>query len=441
MFRNTLTLLMIVLGIAAARPAGYQSPAIDEALARQYFDEAQAISRKDDGELWGIPLYGPMLFADPATRAVVGNQADAGGVLTPKAGVFVGTLPETETIANTATKWSGVTWTMIRWPLPQETFARARLMVHELFHRVQEGLGFSASNPSNSHLDYLEGRIWLRLEWRALRRALSSAESERRAAIQDALVFRDTRRALFPDARSEERALEMNEGLAEYTGIKLRGTSDAEAIEYIVKMLERYESQDSFIRSFAYASGPAYGFLLDEVAPGWGRRLKPESDLGDQLRVALSLPSVPQSTTGAEKRALAYDGETLRGVETQRENERQKRLAQYRSRFIDGPILVLPLTGAVQYGFDPNNVQAFDETRTVYPTLRVSDDWGILEVSNGALVTRREGRVVQVQVAAPPDRNTTPLRGDGWTLKLKEGWSLEPGPRRRDLTIKRSSPR
>jgi hypothetical protein len=54
---------------------------IDPALARGYFDEAKALSAKDAGRLWGVELYGPMLFADPVSRAVVANQPDAEGRL------------------------------------------------------------------------------------------------------------------------------------------------------------------------------------------------------------------------------------------------------------------------------------------------------------------------------------------------------------------------
>jgi hypothetical protein len=41
-----------------------------------------------------------------------------------------------------------------------------------LFHRIQPELGFIAEDGSNEHLDTLEGRVWIQLEWRALRRAV-----------------------------------------------------------------------------------------------------------------------------------------------------------------------------------------------------------------------------------------------------------------------------
>ena len=45
----------------------------------------------------------PEIFADPQTRFVIANQADAGGALKADGGVFTGTLPASVPIANTST--------------------------------------------------------------------------------------------------------------------------------------------------------------------------------------------------------------------------------------------------------------------------------------------------------------------------------------------------
>jgi hypothetical protein len=195
-----------------------QEPSIDLAVAENYFHEAREMSRRDNSKLWGRPLYGPMMFVDPDTRFIVTNQADLEGKLSPHGSLFTGTLPRDENTANTAMKWAGVKWTMIMWPLPEDRQDRTRLMAHELFHRIQDELGLPGSNPANLHLDTRDGRIWLQMEWRALERALRESGPARRQAIEDALSFRAFRRSLFAKAATEENDLEINEGLAEYTG-------------------------------------------------------------------------------------------------------------------------------------------------------------------------------------------------------------------------------
>src|SRR5262245_26974345 len=117
---------------------------IDPAIARKHIEEARILCEQDAGRLWGKPLFGPILFVDPATRQAVAGAADGEGRLQKDASgsVYCGTLPDDVIIANTATTWAGVKWTMILWPLPDDPRARASLMVHELFHRVQDDIGF-----------------------------------------------------------------------------------------------------------------------------------------------------------------------------------------------------------------------------------------------------------------------------------------------------------
>src|SRR3954454_10406766 len=206
--------------------------AIDLVKPAQYFGEAKVASDADAGALWGVRLYGPMMFADPRSRAVVANQADAEGKLKREGDVWTGTLPPNVGIANTATNWAGVRWTMIMWgALGQFRQDRVRLMMHECFHRVQDGIGLPAVDAVNNHLDTMDGRIWLQLEWRALDRALRTSGVERKQALANALAFRDHRRQLIASAAKAESALERNEGLAEYTGVRIAAATPVERAE------------------------------------------------------------------------------------------------------------------------------------------------------------------------------------------------------------------
>lgn len=430
-----LSIIQMLLLIASTFTAG-RGQSVNTGLAEQYFQEARSICDKDGGKLWGISLYGPMMLVDPVTREVVANQGDPQSRLSGKGNVFVGKLPEEVGIANTAINWAGVKWTMIIWPLPSAVPARARLMVHELYHRIQDDIGLPASNPSNNHLDTLEGRLWLQLEWRALRQGLKHEGAESRQAVADALIFRARRHQLFPQSVQSELSLEMNEGLAEYTGIKLRPTPESDSIEFLVKKIESSESLPTFVRSFAYASGPAYGFLLDSARPAWRKGLKPTDDLGARLADALSIKLPAKLDQEAARRMIRYDGRALRASEVERESNRRKRVAVYRERFVDKPVLIISFTNEVQYTYDPNNLEAFDDASTVYPNMTASDVWGILNVTGGALMTREAGAIKRVTLSAPVDTDVRPLRGDGWTVELKAGWKLAPGARKGDYVLK-----
>lgn len=290
-------------------------------------------------------------------------------------------------------------------------------------------------NTSNSHLDTRDGRIFLQLEWRALEAALRKPVPDRRSAVEDALVFRAYRRSLSPSAAAGERDLELNEGIAEYTGVRLSTQSDREAIDDCVAGLGRGTQTETFVRSFAYASGPAYGLLLDHAAPDWRKALASADDLGDLLRAALSIVLPTALKEEAGQRAKRYDGEQLMADEAKRDTARRQRRNRYRARFVDGPVLVIPLK-APSVQFDPRNLHPFGDLGTVYPTMTLTDAWGMLTVTKGALMNTNWS---EVRVVAPKDTTARPVKGDGWILELKKDWMLQPGKRTGNYVLARSA--
>jgi hypothetical protein len=257
----------------------------------------------------------------------------------------------------------------------------------------------------------------------------------RRDAIADALLFRSYRRSLFPAAAKNEAELELNEGLAEYTGVKLSSADLQEATVRADLILRQARNNPTFARSFAYISGPAYGVLLDLRGQPWRKSLQSSSDLGEVLQQRYAI-RIHASEAAARAAVSRYDGEEIVTLETQQEQRRKQQVADARRKFLDGPVLMLSLTDDVQYSYDPNNVFGVDASSTVYPTMRVVDAWGILTVTNGAWIERGgNGHVVSARVPAPGDLSARPLKGDGWSLELANGWEVVPGERRGDLKL------
>ena len=411
--------------------------AIDTKLAAQYFRQLKQTSDRDAGKTWGLPLYGPIMFVDPRTGNVVANQADLEHKLVAQDGVFVGKLPTEINPANTATDWAGVHWTMVMWPVSEFRQPRERLLLHECFHRLQEKLGLPARDAVNSHLDTLNGRIWIQMEWRALERALHQSGVAQAAAIGDALIFRAYRRSLFPDSANNENALELNEGLAEYTGVKLSSADLEETVVRADLILRQARNNPTFARSFAYVSGPAYGALLDLTGTPWRANLKPTSDLGAMLQQQYRMEF--RAAEAAARDAISrYEGEEIVTIETQQEERRKQQITDARKKFLDGPVLILSLSPDVNYSYDPNNVIAIDASNTVYPTMRLVDAWGVLTVTNGAWLERdATGHIVRARVPAPADLSARPLKGESWTLELANGWELVAGERPGDVKIRK----
>jgi hypothetical protein len=270
------------------------------------------------------------------------------------------------------------------------------------------------------------------LEWRALKKGLEGS-AEHRRAVEDALTFRAYRRQLFPGAALEENALELNEGLAEDTGVKLASSSIDAEVRFTISRIDQAKDIPSFVRSFAYVSGPAYGIFLDEAAGNWRKEIKPNADMGGLLAKAIAFELPGELKQAALERSKSYGADELRAAETAREARRQKALADYRARLVDGPVLVIPLR-KMNVQLNPQNLVPLEGLGTVYPTMRVSDVWGILTVSKGALLAADWS---QVTVSAPTPVTAEKIEGDGWTLELQDGWQVAPGDRKGDLVLRK----
>jgi ABC-type branched-subunit amino acid transport system permease subunit len=416
--------LTTAVALTAAAPVRAAAPPIDTQLAARVFAERQAACDRDRGRLWGVSLCGPLLFVDPGTRAVVANRDAPALHAVARDGVFVGTLPQSVLPSNTAFTLGGELWSMVMWPLPDDPVARGILVAHESWHRVQDRLGLPASSPPNDHLDTAEGRYWLQLEWRALARALTSTGAQRAEAVSDALDFRAQRVSLVPAAAANENALMLNEGLAEDTGVALT-TQPRDRVVRAVESLASGRRRASFVRSFAYASGPAYGALLDAASPGWRRGLNARSDIAALLAAAYR---VQPDAARAQRRVGEYDDGSLRVAENDRAARLAARVAQYRAAFVDGPVLRIPLRDGT-YSFDPNDVTPLPPHGSVFGGFAGTGWFGRIEAPDGALLTNEH----TIVVAAPP--NAAATETPSWKLTLAPGCALVAGEHTGDFTV------
>ena len=411
---NTLFLL-VLLGATAAADAQVQPE-----LAERYFKEATALCERDAGRLWGVSLCGPMVIVDQRTGTRATSQPEPEG---PR--------PRFSGFADGPVNWGGVRWFSFPLSMLPENDAdlRQQVMLHGLFHRIQPELGLITEDGFNEHLDTLEGRVWMQLEWRALRRAVESTGSARAEAIADALAFRRERRRLFPGAVENERREEIREGLASYTGIAAWANSLADARRAAASALAGGESQPAFVGNFEAHSGPAYGVLLDDLLLGWRRQVRGTSDLGDLLASGINRPP----TTDVAVAAPRYDAATLRKVEEARDRAQQVRVAELRRHFVDGPVLTMPAVGSGTS--DTTGSVGIPGAGTVFfRNFTQSGQWGRLD-ANGGVLRAADGSTLSVPITGPLEG--TALRGDGWSVTLNAGWLVQPAARPGSFTIVR----
>ena len=124
-----------------ANPAAAQ---VDQQRAEAYFKEAATICQRDGGRLWGISLCGPMVVADARTRTFATNQ--------PRP---TEEPPRSLGFGNAPIEWGGIRWAAYMWDFTTLLDSRTRriLMLHELFHRIQNELGLNvAGGPARREM-------------------------------------------------------------------------------------------------------------------------------------------------------------------------------------------------------------------------------------------------------------------------------------------------
>jgi len=411
-------LVSLLLCVANAAPGQ-----VDQQRADAYFKEAAAICQREGGRLWGVSLCGPLVIVDARTGTMATSQP------APAA-----ERPRTFGLANSPVEWGGARWVALVWDFTSslpDASTRGELMLHELFHRIQPQLGLMAlgSAIENAHLDTPEGRIWLRLEWRALVRALGDSGDARTRAVRDALAFRAKRRSQFREAAEDERREEIREGLAQYTGIVATARSRSEAIARTIAHVTGAEGHETFLQQ-SYTAGTAYAVLLDDASSDWRRRVRSDSDLGQMLATALDVTP----TANVDEASARYGGAEIRAAEQARVEQRMAVLRELRSRFVDGPVLLVPSGGGAT--FNAVGATPIPGAGTVYVLpYHTKAPWGTLDVQKGVLIgddgTRR--------VPGPVRINGETLSGDGWSAIVAPGWTVRAGPRSGDYQIVRAA--
>ena len=190
-------------------------------IVDKYIKDIQIILQNDSiKNIWGVELYGPMMFVNPDTRMVYANKQNKhNSFVKVNDDIYVGYLPSEYNIANTSFTYANEVWTSVIITKNTNHIDRNKLIVHELWHSVQNKIGIHPCMSNNYHINDIDGSILLKLEIIALHAALSETNKDNvKNHLLNALFIRNSRQSIYPD--NNENVFECHEGLAEYTAVK-----------------------------------------------------------------------------------------------------------------------------------------------------------------------------------------------------------------------------
>lgn len=379
--KKYILLLFIGLLCCIACSQHVQSPM--ERACESAFKEFQTVCDADGGALWGINLLGPTMFVDPNTRSVVANKQNKANSFVQKGDLFCGQLPEEINIANTSLDYCGEQWTCVMWDQGKDAISTTHLLIHESWHRIQNEIGISPITTQNQHLDETEGALLMKLELMILEDLLTG-KGKIDQCLHDALMVRKYRQANYPEGN--ENRFECHEGLAEYTAYKLLPIDEKYKKGVIAAAIKKGLDADGYCNSFAYLTGPAYGFVLDDMMPSWRDSVRTGMTMQDLLMSRLDLPEA------VEEEDIIRLAETYQATEFL-QSERNLLEAQMlkdaaiKERFASSTWLVIPNNG-IKFTFIPNeHLVKYDSIGTIYQTMRLSGDFGTIETDNGIMIS------------------------------------------------------
>lgn len=424
MEKNVRNVLSVVFGaMALCCLISCNNTESDSAVASRCFKDLKRELKRDNGDLWGRQLYAPTFVVNTETGEIIADRQDSLGLFRPgENGIYCGVMPAECNPANSVIDLGGMRWVMVLWPLPDTKFERNVLLTHETFHYWQPALGLNPQMDLCSHLDSETSRIYLKLEWNALEAAVQAETEEgTEIAVSHALAFRRARFCATSDSNKtmeDERAMLLLEGLPEYTAYKICCHSDGQMKESILKSRQNHWNNDSYVYSFAYHTGLAYGYLLDKLGLDWREGLDESSSLTDIAAEAIhATPSV-----NTDSIAQLYGQDTIEAYEHIRALNMAKVKEAYCHLFTGDTIMSLTF-GNVSMGFHPAKVIDLAGFGTVYPNIRLTGDFGILDVRDGGCLMHPNWDAADVS-AKGITITADSLYTANWTFYPAEGISV-----------------
>ena len=392
--------------------------------ASGYFKDIEEMCNRDGGKLWGKNLYGPIMFVERGTRIITANQPDNEGLLKSKDSVYTGLYPKELILSNAPVKFGGTQFAMTPLTVEDDEFRIKTRAIHSLFHRFQANEGVISSTFNINNMDEKEARLWIKLEWKALRKAINTRGDEQQLAIRDALIFRGANRELYHKYTSDENKFETYEGLATFTYTILCTNSPEEFKTRLFENLDRIYSMESYARSYGVIHGALYATLLYNKGFDLKKINTDNYDLGNAVKELynIELPSICRDVAGSL--AVNYDIEAINKEEAKRDENIKESILSQANIFTSKPVVFLELESPY-FDFEPEDVHSLDTLGTLYNSMRVSDNWGKLTVDKGWCLVSNNLKFIRITAKAfNADKNH--FSGEGWHLILNDEWELVP---------------
>jgi len=395
----------------------------DKRFILETFAELYELCTIDDSQMWGINLDLPCMVIDKETRMIIANKPDKEGLLVREGKIYSGIYSENKALGSSFTVYGGTVYAYVTHPfLFPESYLKVQLM-HEIFHIIQDSLKLNPPQLffKNAHLDDINARIYMKLEWLALEKALTAnSAEEKKEHIAYALKFRSKRRSMFENESKEENYFELSEGMAEYTGHLITSKTFDDYINSIHYTAKTIIPLDYYATTFAYYSGCLYGGLLYTYDKYWNKTLNLSDDLGEILLHKSGIFEL-DTLIYNDFIDINYNIADIKREEIEKRDKKEKLILDYKHKFLVDTVLILKLEKWEMQMF-PTGIMPLDSLGMVHQKINLFDNWGKLTVSDGGcLLNGNEASVPAKNIKSERKRIYT----ENWELIIDDNWTIE----------------
>jgi hypothetical protein len=249
------------------------------------------------------------------------------------------------------------------------------------------------------------------LEYAALLKALIAKDCEN--YIIDALTFRFYRYTLYPNAYLEEQSIEIFEGLAKYTDMKLCGYSESEKLE-ILKTQQHFNPQ-----TYSYFMGDIYGMVLDKSGKEWRRKITKNDNFlyFTQKMFELQLPNNPKKHIEKVRVNYGWDSISKQEKVINRQIKEQEKL--YTKMFFENPVVKIPMNICKGgFGFKSSIIFPIANGK-VYNGFTTQGEWGNLSAKDERFFSEN------ILLPIPFILKDRIITGKGWQIVLNNNWTIK----------------
>lgn len=410
MIKKTTILTALFLQLAVLTSYSQQTPC-EKNMEESLKQTAEILNRTEAKDLWNVALNAPIIIVDHLANKMYFTGIENGKVQPIRQESWDNKVP----LANSFVEYDGKKQVVIMHIalMDNSCEGRVNLLAHEIFHLHQNSLGIQNVPSENSHMDEVQGRTLLQMEMKALQQALDS-DLKSLDDLHDALYIRAYRQSLYPN--NNEDLYELNEGLAEYTGMKL---SVNDVISYLKNKLNYY-SNIGYTNAFGYATGAAYALLLDTLYPQW----KQDKDLSSKGMIFLLKKKIPQLNIileGASLKALLNKYEYDKILSAEKEALKSfGNIAAFEALLKPETSKLIIKNDEIYFTFNPNDRVITLNNAVLLRNFTIKGEWGEIKAQNIV----RLNNWLAFYLLPPKEITDSLVKGDSYEIQLNKGWKV-----------------